>query len=110
MNAREQRLAENELIFREVNERVRAIATAHGADEHVYEFYCECSNADCTFHIEATLADYESVRARPTRFLVSPAHALPEIERVVDRRERWWVVEKIGEAAELAEERDPRDD
>ena len=110
MNARDQRLAENEIIFREVNERVRELAAGHGPDLHVYEFYCECSNADCTFHIEATVADYEAVRAHPARFLVSPAHALPEIERVVDRHEGWWVVEKIGEAAELAEERDPRDD
>lgn len=108
MDLREQRLAENELIFREVNERVRAIATAHGADEHVYEFYCECSNADCTFQVKATLAEYEAVRAYPARFLIAPAHALPEIEVVVDRSDEWWVVEKVGEAAELAEEVDPR--
>lgn len=108
MDLREQRLAENELIFREVNERVRAIATAHGEDEHVYEFYCECSNADCTFQVKATLAEYEAVRAHPARFLIAPAHALPEIELVVDRSDEWWVVEKVGEAAELAEEVDPR--
>jgi hypothetical protein len=109
MDLREQRLAENELIFREVNERVRAIATAHGADEHVYEFYCECSNAECTFQVKATLAEYEAVRANPARFLIAPAHALPEIEIVVERGDEWWVVEKQGEAAQLAEEVDPRD-
>lgn len=109
MDPRQRRLAENELIFREVNERVRAIASAHGADDHVYEFYCECSNADCTFQVRASLADYEAVRAEPTRFLIAPEHALPEIEVVVDRSDEWWVVEKVGEAAELAEELDPRD-
>jgi len=109
MDPRQRRLAENELIFREVNERVRAIAAVHGSDDHVYEFYCECSNADCTFQVRARLADYEAVRADPARFLVAPGHALPEIEVVVDRSDEWWVVEKVGEAAELAEELDPRD-
>jgi hypothetical protein len=109
MDARQRRLAENELIFREVNERVRAIAAAHGADDHVYEFYCECSNADCTFQVRASLADYEAVREDPARFLIAPAHALPEIEVIVERSDEWWVVEKVGEAAELAEELDPRD-
>ncbi|HSO02467.1 MAG TPA: hypothetical protein VLS46_08055 [Gaiellaceae bacterium] len=109
MDSRQRRLAENELIFREVNERVRAIAAVHGSDDHVYEFYCECSNADCTFQVQVRLADYEAVRADPARFLVAPGHALPEIEVVADRSGAWWVVEKKGEAAELAAELDPRD-
>lgn len=109
MDSRERRLAENETLFREVNERVRAIASAHGDDEHVYEFFCECSNADCTLHVATTLAAYESVRTVPTRFLIAPGHALPEIERVVEAGEDSWVIEKIGEAAEIAAERDPRD-
>lgn len=109
MDPRQRRLAENEMIFREVNERVRAIASAHGDDDHVYEFYCECSNADCTFQVRAGLTDYEAVRAEPARFLIAPKHELPEIEVVVERSDEWWVVEKVGEAAELAEELDPRD-
>ena len=100
----------NESLFRDVNERVRAIAAVHGDDDHVYEFYCECSNADCTFQLRATLAEYEGVRAHPARFLIAPDHALPEIERVVDMKENWWVVEKQGEPGELAEELDPRSD
>ena len=110
MDARQERLARNEVLFREVNERVRAVATVHGRDAHVYEFFCECSNTDCTFQLRATLADYEAVRAHGARFLVAPEHALPEIEIVVERNEGWWVVEKQGEPGELAEQLDPRDD
>ena len=108
MDARQERLARNEALFREVNERVRAIASVHGDDDHVYEFYCECSNADCTFQLRATLAQYEGVRANPARFLIAPEHSLPEIEIVVERREHWWVVEKQGEPGELVEQLDPR--
>jgi hypothetical protein len=35
---------------------------------------------------------------------------MPEIERVIQRNERWWVVEKEGEPAELVDELDPRSD
>lgn len=109
MDARQERLARNEAVFRDVNERVREIAAAHGDDDHIYEFYCECSNVDCTFQLRATLAAYEAVRAVPVRFLVAPEHWLPEIEVVVERTDEWWVVEKYGEPGELVEQLDPRD-
>jgi len=108
MDPRQERLARNEALFRDVNERVREIAAVHGQDEHIYEFYCECSNADCTFQVRATLADYEAVREHPARFVIAPNHSMPEIERIVERTGSWWVVEKEGEFAELVEELDPR--
>lgn len=110
MDPRQERLALNEALFRETNEAVRAIASVHGDDPHVYEFFCECSNTDCTFQLRATLAEYEAVRAHGDRFLIAPAHALPEIEVVVERTSGWWVVQKQGDAGELVEELDPRDD
>ena len=108
MDEREQRLAQNEALFREVNEKVEAIAAVHGTDDHVYEFYCECSNADCSLQVPATIAEYEAVRAHPARFLVTPGHSLPEIETVVEKSDAWWVIEKHGEAGRLVEHLDPR--
>lgn len=110
MDPRQERLARNEALFRDVNERVKEIAARHGEDDHVYEFYCECSNADCTFQLKATLREYEGVRAHSTRFLIAVNHSLPEIEQVVERNDDWWVVEKRGEPGELAAELDPRED
>ncbi|MEO5575657.1 MAG: hypothetical protein ABIR67_11525 [Gaiellaceae bacterium] len=110
MDPRQERLTRNEALFRDTNESVRAIAAAHGDDDHVYEFYCECSNANCTFQLQATLAEYEAVRAHPQRFLIRPEHVLPEIETVVQQNANWWVVEKQGEAGELAEDLDARSD
>lgn len=109
MDARETRLAENEVLFRDVNERVGAIAAVHGDDDHVYEFYCECSNVDCTLRVAATLEEYERVREHPSRFLIAPGHWLPEIERVLEEGARHWVIEKTGEAADFVADRDPRD-
>ena len=103
MDSREQRLARTESLFREINERVRQIAAKHGTDVHQYQFYCECSNTDCTLRVELELAEYERVRTRGRRFLVAPGHNLPLGERIVEQAEGWWVIEKDGAAGDFAE-------
>lgn len=108
MDARRKRLADNESAFRQINERIEELANRHGADSHLYEFLCECSNADCTLRLEMTIEEYEHVRADGTRFALAPGHHLPEIETVVSRGKRYWVIEKQGEAGERVEEDDPR--
>lgn len=108
MDAREERLARNEVLFREVNERVRAIAAAHGDDGHLYEFFCECSNRDCDLKLSLSVAAYEGVRDRSTWFFVAPGHAMPEVESMIERRDGYDIVAKEGEAAVIADELDPR--
>lgn len=108
MDAREQRLAQNETIFREINERVREVASTHGADAHPYSFFCECANSDCTLQVELSTAEYERVRAEGDRFFVAVGHELPEVEHVIERHGSWSVIEKKGEAAEYARGLDPR--
>ena len=46
-----------------------------------------------------TPEEYEELRSNATHFAVAPAemHVVPEVERVVEERERYWVVEKQGE-------------
>ena len=109
MDAREERLAKNETIFRQVNEQIEQIASPDGRrDGHVYEFMCECSNLDCNLLLPLTVRAYEEVRANPQAFLVAPGHELPEIESVITRQPGYEVVLKHGEAAEIAQEQDPR--
>lgn len=108
MDPREDRLARNEVLFREVNERIEQAAKSQDPDAHVFEFLCECSNIDCTLRLPMTLAAYEAVRADPTLFVVAPGHELPEIEVVLRRTDDYQVVRKEGEAGELASEHDPR--
>ena len=110
MDAREKRLAQNENLFRSVNERIEQVALSGGLDEHVFEFYCECSNADCNLLVPMTVPEYEGVRRDPTQFVVAPGHELPEIETVVRTTNAYQVVTKHGEAAAFVAERDPRRD
>jgi hypothetical protein len=97
-------MAQNEALFREVNERIEALAHHLGP----YEFLCECANADCTFRVSLPIATYEAVRADPKRFVVLPLHYTPEVEDLVEENETYWVVVKTGEAGEYVEHLDPR--
>jgi hypothetical protein len=104
---RQRRFAQNEALFREVNERIRNLAEAWRQDEPI-EFTCECANPDCAERIFLTISDYESAREHPARFLVAPGHLDLEVERVVAERPGYWLVEKQGRAGQLAADLDPR--
>ena len=70
---------------------------------------CECANATRTSTLQITLTEYATVRARGNRFAVIPGHEDPALERIVEHNERFLVVEKTGDAAEVAQDLDPRD-
>ena len=98
----EERLALNEAIFRDVNERIREISNTFGQKDETYAFLCECSDPKCVDKVVMTSAEYEYVRSDPTRFVVAKGHVLPEVESVVDRAKDHVVVEKEGAAADIA--------
>ena len=100
------RVAENEAYFRALNEQIVADV---GADAHErHGFLCECGAEDCIEAISLTRDEYERVRAKGDHFVIMPGHELPEVERVVEQNERFHVIEKLGAAAFVAEETDPR--
>ena len=107
MDEREERIARNETLFREVNERIEDVSRSVGLRESL-EFLCECGIPDCPQPILLSRAEYEAVRADPRHFVIVPGHEHPEFERVIEQNERYAVVEKDGEAEEIAEATDPR--
>ena len=94
------RLARNQVIFREVNERLRALAET--VPDRKAEYLCECSDVQCTDKVELRLLEYESVRARPKTFFIVPGHERLEVERIVDELGSYVVVEKIVPLDETA--------
>jgi hypothetical protein len=88
-----ERLATTEAIFRNVNERIAESAQRFDADEA--EFVCECADGSCTHRLTTPLDHYERVREEPTHFLLAPGHENEAIEKVVERRRRFQVVEKF---------------
>ncbi len=103
-----QRLAANEDTFREINEGI-ARGQWPGEEHKPMSFRCECARLGCNLLIELPLSDYEEVRGNARRFVVAPGHELPDVETVVSARERYVVVQKRGEAGEMAERLDSRE-
>jgi hypothetical protein len=106
--ARTVRAAENQSIFRDVNERVDELNREHAVFSEVSEWVCECADASCTERISMTMSEYESVRAHPNKFAVVPGHELLDVEFVIEANERFVTVSKIGAGASKARELDPR--
>ena len=110
--SRDVRAAINESTFREINEQLVAAVALDGSDGELHDVVCECARADCTELVTLTLREYDAVRAESERFVVAPGeeHVKADAEIVVERYQRYWVVEKIGVAGEVAVALDPRDD
>jgi hypothetical protein len=105
---RQRRIGVNESLFREVNERMEDLARTFG-EGSLADFICECGNSECTERLRLPLAEYEAVRAEPTRFVVANGHVVPEVERVVASSDLYTVVEKVEpDAARAATALDPR--
>jgi hypothetical protein len=93
-----------------VNERIRAAKEGRTVWVGIAQWVCECTDENCTERIMMSLDEYEELRANPTHFAVVPdmRHVVPDAERIVEKHEHFWVVEKVGEAAEAAKELDVR--
>ena len=106
MSTQEQRLAQNQVIFRQANENLERAAA--GALLETMTFLCECAAVDCEDTIELTLAEYEAVRADPAHFALSLGHESDINERIHQTFGRYEIVEKTGDSRAVAEAGDPR--
>jgi hypothetical protein len=104
-----ERIAQNQATFRDANERIEEAAREYNVNGGL-PFICECSDPSCVEILRLKIAEYESVRARPTYFISAPGHyrAAAGWAAIVEQRDGYDVVEKIGRAAGIAEALDPR--
>ena len=100
MSEREQRLALNEAMFREVNERVEAMTKTFDSDTGTFEIVCECGYIACTERLSVPTSVHERVRSDDTHFLLSPGHDDATVERVIETFDSYVVVEKDGRDVE----------
>ena len=106
-----ERVARNDARFREANERIRSTAESMELDHsETLPFLCECADESCTAVLLLSHDEYEAVRAHSTHFINARGHAVhgQGWVRVLDEFDRYTVVEKLGEAAEIVAELDPR--
>lgn len=116
----DRRLTENELIFRQINERTREgfvllnqLAQEHSqpefkvSDKLLLQFYCECSNLACIERIRITLGEYGQIHRDNGSFIVVPGHEVPKIEKVISKHASYDVVHKYARVLKLAEKPRP---
>jgi hypothetical protein len=104
--------AYNQALFREVNERIRAVlddpraSPVFGVAPEEPDWVCECANAGCMQRVAMSSDEYMAVRADSARFLVAPAdvHVFADIEDVAERLVAYWIVEKTGKARLVAQD------
>jgi hypothetical protein len=100
---RETRAASNQALFRAANEKTRVINETLATLTEKFMIACECADTGCIETIEILPQEYFAIRAEPRQFAVLPGHVYPDVESVVREGDGYAVVEKEGEAAEVAE-------
>jgi hypothetical protein len=105
VSGRDESLAHNETAARELNNQLEERVVLFSGEEPSFGILCECDQAACDQRITVTAAEYERVRQNRDLFFVFPGHEDERIERVVATEGNLYlVVEKLGDAAEVAED------
>lgn len=111
MSSREERIGLNEAVFREVNERIEALAQTFDLGTQPLDLICECGDSSCVQRIHMTHAEFEELRSESHHFAVYPGHVAPDVESVVGQRKGYEIVSKNeGLPKLIAERTDPRSD
>jgi hypothetical protein len=104
------RLARNQSIFRDANEGIELAAESTSFPDPI-PFFCECPLVECTEIVRLTMLEYEDIRAIPVRFFTAPGHYAPSVAAgaatVVEESQDFAIVDKIGVAADVAEDTYP---
>ena len=99
--SREERIAHNESWSRSLNEQHAEWAAGRDA---MAGFRCECWRGDCLERILLSGEEWAMVRSESNWFAVAPGHIADSLEAVLTEYQRFWLIEKLGEAGEIADE------
>ena len=91
---REARAAQNELVFRAVNEQIVKMTDRFRAQLADIDIVCECANTSCVGTIRINADEFAKIERVEGRFLVLPGHEDETVERVVERLEDYVIVWK----------------
>ena len=101
----QERVARNDALFRDANERIGRFAAENDLREDPVPFICECADRRCQEIVRLRVDEYEKVRSNPRWFVNVPGHQVAALgaATVVERHKEYVVVEKVGHAGEVAE-------
>ena len=105
---RERRAAQNQLLFRAVNEQIVGMTENFRSDLSDINLVCECWTPSCTGTIRCRLEEFELLDRTGNMFIVLPGHEDLLVEDVVDASNGYVVVRKRDLAARIVEQAQAR--
>ena len=94
--SREQRQAQNQFIFRSVNQEIKRLSEKLLDARSDLEFVCECYDPACIKRMRMRLAEFTEFDRMENCFIVVPGHEDAEVEEVMTRHKNYLVVAKVG--------------
>ena len=103
----EMHMAENEVVFRQFNEKAQArfdeikrVAAEEGEEalSKQYDvplpFFCECSDENCKKRIYIAPSQYKAIHAQRNSFILISGHEVTDIEKVIKKEKDYVIVNK----------------
>ncbi len=91
---RSARAAENELVFRAVNEQILKMTERFRAELADIDIICECTDPGCVGTIRIAAEEFTRVERADDTFFVLAGHEDATIEDVIERRDDYMIVRK----------------
>ena len=104
---RHERIAVNEALFRNANERTAQWEEVREGDNPTL-YVCECADPDCRRRIKLSRPEYERTRGDSRHFAIVTGHQLVDTETVIEDNGEWLMVEKNEDVVETVREMDQR--
>src|SRR4051794_13703404 len=97
---REARAAQNELVFRAVNEQIVKMTERFREQLSDIDIVCECANTSCVGTIRVHADEFARIERAEGTFLVLPGHEDESVEQVLERSEGYFTVWKPSVSAD----------
>ena len=101
---RELRAAQNQMLFRSVNDLMMERVETMGGAVPELDFACECADESCVGKIRLSTLQFLGIESETNQFIVLRGHELPEVEDVIAERKGFLIVSKRGAGAEFVRE------
>lgn len=101
---RELRAAQNQMMFRSVNEQIKELGEKLDGSAQELDFACECADASCTDRIRLSALQFLAIESEENQFIVLRGHEVLEVEDVIAERDGFLIVSKRGAGAAFVKE------
>jgi hypothetical protein len=98
------RAAQNQLLFRSVNEQIEAVGEKLLAAVEEVDFACECADLECIQRITLSPEAFARIKREENRFIVISGHEIEDVEDTVESCDGYVIVAKRGAGAAYVRE------